>query len=222
MKKFSFILILFFISTCYLFSQTEEDEIIEMYTVTNANTITITKTDTVIVAETINKQEEQTDLSKYNFYNDYLVDLKKTIFIHSDIADTLAVNDCKETGIISAKFGSLVLLVNAGSITWDILINCKTTIATKVFYGGIVFGFHDIFSGFGLGLEYVSKKTNNVILRYNLYASLMNHYKQVGPGPGINIGTDVILWKVFSVGLDVFVFKGYFLPFLTAGLNIIY
>ena len=117
MQRFSFILVLSIIFTGYLFSQSEENEIIEMYTLTKANTIVATETDTTIFSELVNEQEGQTDLSKYNFYNDYLADLKKTSFIHSDITDTLAINDCKKTGIISAKFGSLILLVNAGFIT---------------------------------------------------------------------------------------------------------
>jgi len=56
MERFNFILILSLIFTSYLFSQTEENEIIEMYTLTNANTITMTKIDTVIVTEPVNEQ----------------------------------------------------------------------------------------------------------------------------------------------------------------------
>ena len=218
-----YILFCFFIFTNYLFSQVEENEIINTDTIIgyNIDSVVATKIDTTIFSEPVNEIEEKTDLSKYNFYNDYLADLKKTSLIHSDIADTLAINDCKNIGIISAKFGSLILLVNAGFITWDILINCKTTIATKVFYGGTIFTTDDIFSGFGLGVGYVPKKTGNVIIKGNIYVYAMYFDKRISYDRfGINLGMDVI-WKVFSVGIDTFVFKDGFLPLLTLGLNII-
>jgi hypothetical protein len=225
MKTLYYVLVLFIISTVYLFSQSEENEIIEMYTLTNANTLVATETDTTIVSEPVNEQEEQTDLSKYNFYNDYLADLQKTSFIHSD--DTLAVNDCKKTGIISAKGGITIAdgtVVSAISVAWDIPISCKINFATKYFYGeygNIMDAGGEAFSGFGLGVGYVSKRTNNIILRHNIYIALLNlHHK--GFYLGINIGTDVILWKVFSVGMDASVFNGHFYLFPTVGLNIVY
>ena len=229
MKRLYYILVLFFIFTGYLFPQVEENEKIEMYTLTKVNTIvaakadtiTIAKIDTTIFAEIVN-EEEKKDFIKYDFYNDYLAGLKKNSFIHSDITDALSVDDCKKTGIISARVGTIIV-VGAVSVTWDVPISCKINFATKGFYGEhvVVESGNDVFSGFGIGLGYVAKRTNNVIIRFNIYSSLVySHDEKVVFG--INVGTDVILWKVFSIGIDALFFKGGFIPLPTIGLNIIY
>ena len=217
MKRFSFILVLSVILTGYLFSQSEENEII--------NTDTVIDIDSVIVAEPVNEQEGKEDFIKYDFYNDYLADLKKTSFINTDIADTLVINDCKSTGVVSAKFGSLIFL-NVGFVTCDIPIDCKTNIVVNGLYGvgmGVDGGQYGVFSGFGLGLGFASKKTSNVIIRGNICPSLL--YGNGKTSFIINIGTDVILWKVFSIGLD-FMFCPLttinVFPIPTIGLNVVY
>ena len=64
MKRLSYILVLFFLSTVYLFPQTEENKIIKVDTVMIM--------DTVVIAEPTDKQEEKKDVIKRDFYNDYL------------------------------------------------------------------------------------------------------------------------------------------------------
>jgi hypothetical protein len=49
---------------------------------------------------------------------------------------------------------------------------------------------------------------------------MFSHDKKVSPG--FNVGIDLILWEVFSVGLDFINFKRGFAPILTVGLNIVY
>jgi len=222
MKTLYYVLVLSIIFTGYLFSQSEENEIIEMYTLTKANTIVATETDTTIFSEHVNEQEGKEDFIKYNFYNDYLADLKKTSFINTNIADTLAVNDCKKTGIISAK-AECTLFFLGGSVTWNMPLRyySNITFASKcllVVEGGSGGG---ISTGFGLGLGYIAKRSDDVILRFNIYPSFMFTHNEKFIF-GIIAGTDVIIWNVFSVGIDAFVFSGHFYPFPTVGLNIVY
>jgi hypothetical protein len=196
MKRYYYILVLSIIFTAYLFSQTKENEIVKVDTYINTDSVAVTKIDTTVVE----------------------VDYLKTT------DDTLAIDDCKKTGIISARLGSL-LFYFSGSVTWDIPITCNTNFAAKCFYsgGGDLGGSHSqVISGFGLGLGYVTKKTDNVIIRYNIYPSLgvVRHNKAVKFG--LNVGGDIILWKVFSIGLDFIAFDGTFVLLPTVGLNIVY
>ena len=73
MKKLCYVLILLFLFTSYLFSQTEESKTIKVDTIViiKVDTVTVTNIDTIVIAEPINKQYEQTDLKRYYFYNDY-------------------------------------------------------------------------------------------------------------------------------------------------------
>jgi len=211
MKRFSFILVLSVILTDYLFSQVAENEIIKTDTATNIDFFVITKADTTVVEEPIDIPKEK---DENYFYNHGLF---------SNRTDDGKTDDCKKTGIISAKIGTIIAAATI-SVAWDIPINCKTNFATKYFYsayGGNMEGGGEFLSGYGLGVGYVSKRTNNVILRHNIYIALVNlHHKHFTLG--INLGTDVILWKVFSVGVDAFVFKGHFYPIPTVGLNVVY
>jgi hypothetical protein len=191
MKRYYYILFLSLIFTAYLFSQTEENEIVKIDTYINTDSVAVTKIDTTVVE----------------------VDYLKTT------DDTLAIDDCKKTGVISARFGSLIL-INTGFVTWDIPISRKTTIVTKGFYGisGVDTG--GIFSGIGLGLGYVGRYvTNDIIIKGNICASLMYVDKKINNHPVINLEIDIILWKVFSVGIEL---MGGSIPLPTIGLNIVY
>jgi hypothetical protein len=199
MKRYYYILFLSIVFTAYLFSQTEENEIVKIDTDINIDSIAVTKTDTTVVE----------------------VDYLKTT------DDTLAIDDCKKTGVISARVGSM-LIGAIGSVTWDIPITCKTNFASKYFHGErsntLIDGNITVFSGFGLGAGSVSKRTGNVIIKQNIYAILMYSKKdeEERVRPGLNMGMDIILWKVFSIGLDCIFVPGDFLPLLTLGLNILY
>jgi len=190
MKRIYF-LVLFFISTAYLFPQTEENRLIKTDTIIRVDTVIVIKVDTVVVAKPINEHEEKID-------------------------------DCRKIGIISVKAGSLIF-INAGSVTWDVPITCKTTIAAKGFYGGGGFENGKIFSGFGLGIGFVSGH-GDIITKFNIYPSLgfIHTYKKEKPRFGLNVSGDIILWKVFSIGLDSFALMNGFIPLPTIGLNIVY
>jgi len=190
--KRKYFLVLFFIFTAYLFSQTEENKLISMDTIIRVDTVIVIKIDTVVVANLINEHKEEID-------------------------------DCQKIGIISVKAGSLIF-INAGYVTWDVPITCKTTIAAKSFYGGGGFEHGKIFSGFGLGIGFVSGP-GDIITKFNICPSLgfIHTYKKEKPLFGLNVSGDIILWKVFSIGLDIIVFNkdtGAILP--TIGLNIVY
>jgi len=222
MKRFKYILVLTIIFTSYIFSQVEENEIIDMDTVT--------RVDTVIV-----EQEGKKDFKNYDFYNDYLANLPKTnksdnLKTNDDKLPT--INDSTKIIIISAKLGYLVFWVNA-SVTLDIPIDYNFNFATKCFSFGILNpgGSNKYWKGLGLGIGVVTKKTDNVIIKYNMYPSLVVSDKDHGEkvGFGMNIGMDVILWKVLSVGLDVTSIGNKSggssippFPLLTVGLNIVY
>ena len=215
MKKFSFILILSFISTCYLFSQSEENEII--------------KVDTVVV-----KQQEKKDFKQYDFYNDYLPNLPKTnksdnLKTNDDKLPT--INDSTKITIISPELGFLLLWLNA-SVALDIPIDYNFNFVAKCFYFGAfdIGGGSEYWKGVGLGIGVVTKKTDNVIIKYNICPSLVVSDKDHGEkvGFGMNIGMDIILWKALSFGLDTTIIdkKGGghyvgFMPLLTVGLNFI-
>jgi len=211
-----FILILSIIFTGYLFSQTEGNETIKADTVINI--------DSVVVADPVNGQKKK-DFKKYDFYNDYLPSLPKT----TKTNDKLTIDDSTKISIISAKLGFLLFWANA-SVTLDIPIGYKSNFAAKCFYFGALDpgGNSKYWKGLGLGLGIVTKKTDNVIIKYNMYPSLVvsdrDHGEKVGFA--MNIGMDVILWKVLSVGLDVIIFDkngvGGFVPLPTVGLNIVY
>jgi hypothetical protein len=55
MKKLHYILVLSLIFTAYLFSQTEENEIIKTDTVIKIDTIIVIKVDTIVVEESVNR-----------------------------------------------------------------------------------------------------------------------------------------------------------------------
>jgi hypothetical protein len=202
MKKYYYILLLSIIFTAYLFSQTEENEIVKVDTVIKIDTIIVIKVDTIVVAKPVSKQEEKTNLSNYIYH------------------DTLAIDDCQKTGIISAKLGSLIF-INIGSVTLDIPITCKLGFAAK--------GFYEIRSisprsGFGLGLGYVHKYvTDDIIIKGNvIYPFLGLGVTKNKTRFGLNVGGDIIFSNIFSVGLDFTAFEKQILPFLTVGLNILY
>ena len=98
MRKFYCIIILFFISTGYLFSQTEENKIISVDTVITVDTVVVTKADTIVITNPINEPEAKKDFLKHDFYNDYLPSLPKT----SPVKDTLAIKK-EKIGIILAE-----------------------------------------------------------------------------------------------------------------------
>ena len=241
MKRFSFILVLSIIFTGYLFSQSEENklisqveenEIIEMYTLTKANTIVATETGTTIFSEPANEQDEKKDFKKYDFYNDYLADLKKTSFIHSDIEDTLAINECKETGIILVELFGNPSMVGL-SATLDIPISCNINIAS-ICSGAIggVDGGSPVLLFLGAGVGYVFVKTDYFILRSRACLGLLRDQgKDNGliDRPGLNLGADILFRVKFialSIGPDFFVpLKGraiYKPANISFGLGIVY
>ena len=222
MKKLNYILALLFIFTAYLFSQTEGSETIKVDTVVRIDTIQIEEADTtvlevsvidtIVVAEPVNKQDEQTDLSKYNFYKDYLSSLQPK--------DTLLLKDCKATNIISARAG-IGLFAVAFSTTYDTPISCNVNIAVKCFTGYVVNDFDrggGIFFNFGVGLAHVIRKTDNSMVKVNLCPTLMF---VKGVKFGVNLGVDVIFAKIISISPEVLLCSsGYFM--LSFGINKLY
>jgi hypothetical protein len=102
MTKIKCMLVIFIISTGYLFSQGEGNEIIDEDTITLANTAVVTEVDTVVIEEFASEPGEKVDLSNYGFYNDYLDYIKKTNSM-ADIGDTNVFIPKRE------KLGMLVL-----------------------------------------------------------------------------------------------------------------
>jgi hypothetical protein len=178
MKQLYYILFLFVIFTAYLFSQIEENKLIKK------DTVIVIKVDTVLVAELVNIVAE-------------------------------SINNCKETSVVSAKAGVGILAATL-SATWDVPIGCNTNFVSKCFYGlsipkldisrSNMPSFH--FVNFGLGVGSVVKKTDNVIIKYNICPTLQ-FIKGQNMKLGLNLGTD-IMFKVFepiyfSVSPDLFV-----------------
>ena len=114
MKRSHYILVLFFISTGYLFSQFEENKIIKMDTIIRIDTIVrIIKIDTVVIEKRINEPEKE--IERYYLYNDYLEYMKKNSLDYIKIteftnSDTLAVKT-EEIGIVLAEGGILFSLL---------------------------------------------------------------------------------------------------------------
>jgi hypothetical protein len=159
MKRCSFVVVLTIIFNAYLCSQTEENETIKVDTVTRVDTIVV-------------EQQEKKDFKKYDFYNDYLPNLPK-------INDTLAIENSKKISIISAEFEfSLYLL--GGSVSWDISsIRGNTTFGFKCFVGRSGLGANrPIIPCFGPVLGYVTSKSDNIILKFNICTNLwlVNNY----------------------------------------------
>ena len=210
MKTLYYVLVLFIISTGYLFSQSEENETIKVDTVI--------KKDTVVV-----EQQEKKDFKKNDFYNDYLHSLPKT-------NDTFAIDDNKKTGIISAK-AECTFFFLGGSVIWNMPLRyySNITFASKCLLsveGGSDDG---ISTCFGLGLGYVNSESANTTLRVNIYPVLWTNYHKYTNNTfvyGLNLGGDIIFGNIFSIGLDAIGFKDHtdmaFIMFLNMGLNIVY
>jgi len=192
MKIFYYILFLSLIFTDYLFSQSEKNEII--------------KVDTVVV-----EQQGKKDFKKYDFYNDYLASLPK-------INDTLAIENSKKISIISAKCEfSLYLL--GGSVSWDVSLICdNTTFGFKCFVDREGLGANrPIIPYFGSGLGYVTSKSDNIILKFNICPNLWLVNNYTSTKFGLDLGGDIILWKRFSIGMTHHVLEDTGFTFLTVG-----
>ena len=225
MKKLNYILSLLFISTGYIFSQTEENKIIKEDTIIKIDTIIIIEdliSDTVILAEPKSGQDKQTDLSKYYFYKDYLSFLKKNNSTND--ADTL-LNLGKSINIISLR-ASVFLFGLIGSFVWDIpaaMIKSPTTVSISGFTGtaGDPGGGGFSFSGVGVGLSVKSVKSKNFIIKYNIRPGVMFGDPKVS-GPCFDLGVDFIFFKIISISPGVLGAKKNVIPTISLGLNYIY
>jgi hypothetical protein len=196
MKRYNYILILYIIFTAYLFSQTEENKII---------IDTVINIDSVMVSEPVNEIEEKIDLKDY-LYKDYLEKNDSTDYTIEKI------------GIISARVGTGYYIPIAVSITLDIPISGMEQNIT--FHCATFIGSHII----GLGLGYVSKRTNNLIIKENVRLSYMYLFNK--PKFGLFIGTD-ILFKVYkpfylSISMEGGFGSGTMILMISLGLNIVY
>ena len=188
MRKLYYILSLFFISTVYLFSQTEENEIIKIDTVIRVDTVTIIKFDTVIVIEIdtiiveepINEQEGKKEFIKKDFYNDYL----------STITDTLK----KDRGIASVRLGIGGLI--GFSLTWDSQIYNWLNYSSAAF---LVARFSDTVFAYCFGLGIVPVRTKNSTLKFDIRPCLLfvKHFTF-----GTNLGID-FRYRAISLSLDI-------------------
>ena len=223
MNKINFMLVLFIISTNYLFSQGERNEIVEKDTITLVNIAVITEIDTVVIEESVSEVGEKIDLSNYDFYSDYLDYIKQTN--HSD--DVLIVNECKKTGTISAKVG-IGFFVGAASLSLDIPLGCNKTSMVKYVKAGAggVDGDANVFSFFGFGPGFVIKRTENFVLKLNMSVGVMSDERNIWGIAG-GVGADM-LFKIFkpcyfSIGPDIIIgHSGDFIGVISLGLNIVY
>ena len=218
MTKLKCVLVFFIIFTGSLFSQDEGNEIIEEDTITLANTVVVTEVDAVVVEESVSEPEEKIDLSYYDFYNDYLDYVKKT----NSIDDTILVNVCKSTGIISGRIGVFLIGI-AYSVALDIPIDCNNNITAKYItcIGGID-GPHR-FSFLGVGLGHVATKTKYFILKLYVCPGLALDDKR---GPGMSAGAD-ILFKIFepcyiSINPNFLAIPSGLAGMVSLGLNLVY
>ena len=183
---------LFFISPAYLFSQTEENEIIKDTTIIETNIIidTVVKIDTVIVIEidTIIVEEPVTDtvivadpVKKYiklDFYNDYL---------SNDISSELSPKK-ENRNIVQAKLGVgfIALFI---SFTWDVPIinrlNFSHSYSCVVEIDGRTTNFY------GIGLGFLTKMTENSITQFYVRRTFSSY----------NMSS-----IIFSIGID-FIYK---------------
>jgi hypothetical protein len=169
MRTIHYILVLLFISTTYIFSQSEKNELkkVDTVIVSRIDTVVITRVDTIIVDEFIS------------------------------IGDKVVVDDCKKTGMISAKLG-VGLFMGATSFSLDIPAGCNKTIIPKYINAGG--GMNDANfkrSFFGLGLGFVTKRTDNFICKLNMCAGVMSDLDKREIGIGGGVGVD-ILFKIFK------------------------
>jgi len=213
MKPLYYVLVLFIISTVYLFSQSEKNEIIRV--------------DTVVI-----EQQEKKDFKKYDFYNDYLADLKKT-------GDTLAIkrNDMEIPYISSVKIGA-GLPFGIVSFGMDIPIYYRLSIVAELgcCVGGIEGIFADLYYGLGLGYIAVRTRNDKFILKLNSYICKISHLStEKGFDTDkltFHIGSD-ILFKMskhtyISFGVASFIVQStwswehkiYFVPQISLGLNV--
>ena len=242
---------LFFISTVYLFSQTEETKLIEGDTVIRIDTIQIEKADTTMVEESAvdtvvlvepkSGQDKKNDFIKHDFYNDYLPSLqpkdtltlkpkkpKDTITLKPK--DTILLEDCKSTNIFAIRIGGGIFSMTL-SATWDFKVTCNTNIAAilAVNMGGMdgnKFGMNF----FGLGLGLVPVKIDHFLIKTRICPGYVLHTegqflgRKTTKGIGFNMGIDMLLLLNsfgFSIGIDIYTFSGDFYPMLSIGLNIL-
>ena len=214
MKKPYYILILFFLSTVYLFSQTEESKTIEVDTVVKIDTVVVIKVDTVTMArrDTI-VLIEPTSRQKRNG----LDNIEKTTSI-IDTYNKAVVQNCKKTGILSVRIGVEPTDVYYAAL--DIPISCYinvSSIYTSV-YGNKVFG---------VGLGAVGKNSQYFIIKSRICPILLSiyDYKPDYSGFewtnnfGVNMGIDMLLkYKFIGISLGIDCFINYnrreFLPYL--------
>jgi hypothetical protein len=217
MKKLYYILALLIISTGYLFPKSErnKDTVIKLDTAIVKESVV----DTVVIEKSVNVKKEN-DLIKYYFYNDYLDYIKK----NNSINDTILINKCKKTGIISGQIGTGILIGVVYSMALDIPINCKINITSK--YATGIAGMHGAnrFSSLGIGLGYVATKTNYFILKLNVYPSLELYKKE--QKLGVNIGADILLKVVepcyMSINSEFYAVEDGFTVMISLGLNLVY
>jgi hypothetical protein len=219
MKKSYCVLILLFISTGYLFSQSAKNEMLEENTITLTNTAVVTEVDAVVIEESVSEPEEKTDLSNYDFYNDYLDYVKQT----NSTGDVPLANECKNNAIISCQIGGGIFAF-AYSIELDIPINCNDNITSKYVNGIKGIDGADRFSFLGIGLGQVAKKNKYFIIKLNVCLGLATADEK--RRPGMNVGAD-ILFKVFehcyvSISPDFITVPRGLLGIISLGLNLVY
>ena len=221
MQRFSFILVLSVIFTGYLFSQSEENEII--------------KTDTVVVIEPVDEQKEKKDFKKNDFYNDYLSSLKKNNSISLDTTTTFAIDDCKKIEplyIGSLKVGA-ILIFPVVSVGIDIPIYYRFNIAAEFSGVGWISGGVGWYYGLGVGYTIVRTKCDNFILKLNTYISNIDVSLYVNPmTPTFNIESDILfkMSKHTYISINIGSFVQYnswkhhttCLPHLSLGLNVVF
>ena len=229
MTKWYYVLILLFISTGYLFSQTEENKIVQIDTVVSVDTIQIEKADTtmveesivdtVIVGEPISDPEEKKEFIKQDFYNDYLISLPDTInyLIKKKPVDTTDYKN-KKMGLFSARmsgFGFVSTSFVLDIPTNDNMLNISSYLCFTAGNGDMVLG---------LGIAYLPIKNKNFILKWDLRPSII-------PGGGgtifgLNVGIDCIIFKFISISQDCLIFvgnhRGHIVPplMLSFGINL--
>ena len=195
-KSFYILVVLFFISTAYLFPQIEENKIIEVDTIVRVDTFTIIKFDTVMVDESANEKEEKKEFIKQDFYNDYLQSLSVSDTTKK-LADTTDYRN-KKIGMFSVRGVPYLPF----SLVLDIPINNIVNISSHLYS---IPGDGDIV--LGLGVAYLPIKTKNIIVKWNLRPSIIPARGIKGTIIGSNVGIDFI-FKSISISWDRLVFVG--------------
>jgi hypothetical protein len=224
MTKIKCMLVLFIIFTGSLFSQDGINEILEEDTITLINTAVVTEIDTVVIEESVSEAGEKIDLSNYDFYSDYLDYIKKT----NSIDDVLIMNECKKTGMISAKAG-IGFFIGTASLSLDIPLDNKTAMLkyVKVASGGVD-GVGKVASFFGFGPGFVTKRTENFIFKLNMCIGAMSDFGErkiwgIGGGVGADMLFKVFKPCYFSIGPDIIIgHSGDFIGVISLGLNLVY